>query len=235
MLRRQLPALPPLPGFWDELSGFFSWLMGSTTPAQPIQYALATGDTVLRERTLALPIPRSNLPHIEIIRFAAANRLCVDLSYAPRDGSPGTRRIEPYSLRRTSAGDIILHAFNTDKDQHRSYRVDRITEAVITNQTFDPRYEVELSPQGPVSIRPTASRSTGAALSQGSLPRTRSATSPRSLRRGRSSGGPTYIYQCSSCGKRFRRKAYNPTLNPHKDKDGYPCYGRYGTLVDTKH
>jgi predicted nucleotidyltransferase component of viral defense system len=33
------------------------------------------------------------------------------------------------------------------RDLHRSYRVDRIQGARITNRTFEPRYFVELSPQ----------------------------------------------------------------------------------------
>ena len=78
-----------------------------------------------------------------MIRFAAANRLCIDLDYL---GS--IRRIEAYSLRRTRDGNIILHAFDTDKNAHRSYRVDRIAGASTTNQAFIPRYEVELTPQG---------------------------------------------------------------------------------------
>ncbi len=235
MLRHQLPALPPLASFWNELPNFFAWLLGGAAPARPAAYAMAAGESVLRERTLALPIARTGLPHIEVIRFAAANRLCVDLSYVTLDGRSGTRRIEPYSLRRTAAGDIILHAFNTDKNQHRSYRVDRITDAAITNQTFIPRYEIELSPQGPVSIRPAASRSGGAALSRLATPRTQRAAAPRRMRAPRSTGGPTYIFQCPVCDKKFRRKKYDSTLNPHKGKDGFPCYGRIGTLIDTQY
>ena len=56
-----------------------------------------------RDRTLRLPVPASAQTALEIIRFAAANRLCVDLGYH------GTyRRIEAYSLRRTSEDDVLL-------------------------------------------------------------------------------------------------------------------------------
>ena len=34
--------------------------------------------------------------------------------------SGSTRRIEPYSLRETRDGNIILHAWNVDKNEHRS-------------------------------------------------------------------------------------------------------------------
>jgi predicted DNA-binding transcriptional regulator YafY len=86
---------------------------------------------------------------IEVIRFAAANRFLVELNY---QGS--VRRIEPYSLRQTSDGNIILHAHNVDKDEHRSYRIDRMNGANVTNQAFVPRFEIELTPQGPVRGAP---------------------------------------------------------------------------------
>ena len=54
---------------------------------------MAAGETVLRERTLRLPVSGAAQSFLEIIRFAAANHLCVDLEY---QGS--VRRIEPYSL-----------------------------------------------------------------------------------------------------------------------------------------
>ena len=68
----------------------------------------------------------------------------------PYQGS--TRRIEPYSLRRTQEDNIILHAWSVDRDAHRSYRLDRIEGARTTSQTFSPRYAVELTPTGPVAI-----------------------------------------------------------------------------------
>jgi hypothetical protein len=65
---------------------------------------------------------------LEIIRFAAAIHLCVDLRY---DG--GVRRIEAYSLRQT-AGYFGLHAIRSDSGEHRSYRVDRMQGATVTSQ-----------------------------------------------------------------------------------------------------
>jgi len=99
------------------------------------------------------PFPGRSNPNLEIVRFAASNRLCVELDYRN-----STRLIEPYSLRETESGDIVLHAHNLDKDQHRSYRVDRIQGAHVTHQTFNPRFEVELTPSGPIPIAPTANR-----------------------------------------------------------------------------
>ena len=147
--------------------------------------------------------------HLEVIRFAAANHLCIDSLYKNE-----TRRIEPYSLRRTLDGNIILHAYDTRKDGHRSYRVDRIQGAEATNQTFKPRYAVELSPRGPVAILPTASRASGMA------PRI---SAPRSF--GGSSDN-SYIFECPYCQKRFYRKRRSSPRKGHKDKQGYRCPGR---------
>ncbi len=80
---------------------------------------------------------------LEKIRFAAANRLCVDLYYK---GSH--RLIEPYSLRRTQAGNILLFAVRHNTDEPRSYRVDRIQGAEVTDTPFVPKHVIELTPSG---------------------------------------------------------------------------------------
>jgi predicted nucleotidyltransferase component of viral defense system len=230
MLAHQLPSLPPYESFWGELPAFFAWLQSGVEPMVPAAYAVGAGDTVLRQRDLRLPVSGQAQAIVEITRFAAGNRLLVDLDY---DGS--TRRIEPYSLRRTQKGDIILHAHNTDKDAHRSYRVDRMQGARVTNTTFTPRFAVELSPQGPVLVQPTAARPD----MQAPRPR-RSGTrqvSPRrtATRRTKSGfGKPVYIFQCPFCQKKFRRERMDGRLNPHKNEWGGKCSGRQGFLFDTK-
>jgi hypothetical protein len=160
---------------------------------------------------------------IETIRFAAANRLCVDLSYQ------GSRRlIEPYSLRRTKDGDIILHAVRRDSGEARSYRIDRIQGASATKIPFVPRYAVELTPSGYLPIPDTVSGT--------SLPsHSRHSPARPSGRLATMRTGPTYVIQCTYCGRRFSRKNYEMTLNPHKDKSGYSCPGRNGFLVETKY
>ena len=225
MLRHQLQALPPVESYWEMLSEFFNWLETGLAPAVPATYRMTNGETVLRERTLRLPVSAKVQSYLEIIRFAAANHLCVDLQY---QGS--VRRIEPYSLRRTRDGNIILHATRASDDQHRSYRIDRIEGARTTRQSYVPRFEVELSPKGPAVISPTPARSE----SLGGLRRQRPA-SPRRLGRTAWSSGLRYIYECGYCGKRFTRKKMASGLNPHKDKSGYPCPGRTAILVDTQY
>lgn len=221
MLGHQLPTLPPLDQFWYALPEFFEWLGGAAVPATPAAYAMAAGDTVLRERTLRLPVGGRAQSHLEAIRFAAANRLCVDLDY---DGK--TRRIEPYSLRRTRDGNIILHAWSVDANAHRSYRVDRIQGARATRQTFTPRYAIELTPAGPDRVQSIPAVPSGRRVA----PRMTARPMRRSL-----AHGPTHIFQCTMCGKKFRRKSRSSSLKPHKAPNGCSCPGRTGIWVDTQY
>jgi len=235
MLAHQLPELPPVASFWEALPGFFAWLAGVQAPAIPAAYTMAPGETVIRERTLRLPVSERIQPHLEVIRFAAANRLCVELDYADQQGRRSNRVIEPYSLRRTQEDNIVLHAWNVDRNAHRSYRVDRIKGARTINRSFTPRYAIELTPTGPVSIPPTERSSSGIVIGGGfGSPR---ATARRPATRSSSSfrQGPTYVYQCGMCGNKFRRKTMNGRLNKHNAPGGFPCSGRTGFLVETKY
>jgi hypothetical protein len=233
MLRHQLPALPPVDSFWDALPEFFSWLETGLAPEIMASFKSAPGEKILREHTLNLPLNSSLKSYLEIIRFAASNRLCIDLEY-----QQSTRRIEPYSLRLTKDGNIILHAWNINSDGHRSYRVDRINDAHITNQIFTPRYAVELTPADPIRIPQTERSSSPSNAPRYSSSRSGISSKRRSSARQSASTfayGPTYIYECLSCNKKFRRKKQSTTLNSHKTKDGWPCSGRIGYLVDTKY
>lgn len=152
MLGHQLPSLPPVSVFWDELPAVFAWMEGARQPKAPAAYPLAAGDVVVRSPAGGLAIPgMASSASIEVIRFSGSNRLCVELDYTDEQGRRGVRIIEPYSLRRTQAGDVVLHALRADGRGHRSYRVDRINSARATSQTFLPRYSIELTPSGPLS------------------------------------------------------------------------------------
>lgn len=223
MLAHQLPMLPPFETFWDELPAFFTWLASGHAPRPPAAYLGSEGEEIIRTRIVPLPtsVPIHAQPamqaHLDVIRFAASNRLCVDLLY---QGS--TRRIEPYSLRRTRQDNILLHAHNRDKDAHRSYRLDRIQGARVTNESFIPRFAIELTPSGPVSAPATARKSARPSRLRSSRPRSRSR-------------GPQHVYECSYCGKRFYRKTRTSRLKKHKDKTGYPCPGRSARYIKTRY
>ncbi|MGH2375872.1 MAG: WYL domain-containing protein [bacterium] len=86
---------------------------------------------------------------LETVRFAAANRLCIDLGY---QGS--VRRVEPYSLRRTKDDHLLLYAVRRDNREPRSYRVDRIQSVRVTTEPFKPIYAVEFWPSGVINAPP---------------------------------------------------------------------------------
>ncbi len=226
MLAHQLPSLPALETYWDTLPEFFNWLEGQ--PIQKIKAlgAVSSSGEVYRPLYGQLGLRMLNGSSLEIIRFAAGNRLCINLDYTTNDGQRSSRIIEPYSLRRAQNGNILLYAVRTEDGQIRAYKINQINDASITNQVFVPRYQVELSPTGSVA---SVVQSTGTANSLG-LP-----SRSTKIRRHSSSfsSGPTYIYRCSMCDKTFRRKKRNSKLNPHKTKDGWPCSGRTGYFENT--
>ncbi len=220
MLSHQLPALPPVDAFWGELPALFAWLEQGVQPTVLAAYPLAAGDVVIRPPAGAISIPgMASTAPIEVIRFAASNRLCVELDYIDEGGRRGVRLIEPYSMRRTQAGDIVLHALRADGTGHRSYRVDRIVAARATRQSFTPRYAIELTPMGPISAPPASY-----------TPRIATYRPARTANK----SGPIYVYQCTRCNKRFEHSKRDATLRAHKDTNGWPCSGRHGVWVETK-
>ena len=152
MLAHQLPMLPPFQQFWDELSDVFDWLH-ETIEKKEFTTVPVFGSGVIDESWSPPPMVQAwhtGAP-LEVIRFAAANRLCVDLEYKNEH-----RLIEPYSLRRTRGGNILLHAVRHEDGQPRSYRVDRIQGASATKISFSPKYMIELTASGTLYAPETA-------------------------------------------------------------------------------
>lgn len=228
MLGHQLPQLPSFDDFWEELRLVFDWLFGRAAPvALPVAPAREAIDTSWQLpamasswRGLGVSAP------LEVIRFAAANRLRVELDYEKESGERTQPIIEPYSLRRTREGNLLLYGVRSDNGEDRSYRVDRILGASATTKSFHPRYVVELTAVGPVEAPPTASRSESASTFRApAVTRARKAAS----------GGPVHVFRCTVCGKTFRRSTYDAVLNSHKNKQGQPCFGRFGSHVRTEY
>jgi TonB family protein len=219
MLGHQLPALPPVDAFWDVLPDFFAWLEGAPAVAGPAAFGGEAGETVIRERTLRLPIGLPGQSALEIIRFAAANRLIVELSY-----QGGVHQIEPYSLRRTREGNVILHAWNMDRNEHRSYRIDRIEGARTTNRSFTPRYAVELTPSGPVVVPQAAAPVRAPKVAAANPFQPVRPPAPRAAKQASNNPfQPTYVYQCPYCQKKFYRNLVMAELNRRK---AYPDQAR---------
>lgn len=212
MLAHQLPALPPLESFWEELPRLFEWLRGRLTVERPAIVPLGADDVPGWEPPPTISTWGARIP-IEAIRFAATNHLCVELGYRGT-----TRTIEPYSLRQSRAGHLLLYSTRVDDRELRAYRVDRIESVRVTNQPFVPAFQIEFSSAGSIHAMPLAM------------------TPPRGGRISRKTrSGSVYVVECSSCGKQFRRTRNHTTLQPHKTPDGWPCSGRRAYLVDTEY
>jgi predicted nucleotidyltransferase component of viral defense system len=242
MLAHQLPVCPPFAEFWDELHAVFAWLQAPKphAPLPSIGRAIAAPAGGLDTGWSAPPMVARwgyAMP-LEAVRFAGANRLLVELDYEEENGERSRRTIEPYALRRTRAGELLLYAVRSEDGETRSYRVDRMRGARVLPRSFTPRYAVELIAGAP-SAAPTAIPRAAGTLPPMAPVRT-SAARPASRatkpRRGlRAATGQTYIYECALCRKQFERRTNDSALKPHKDPRGRDCPGRTGIYRNTKY
>jgi predicted nucleotidyltransferase component of viral defense system len=226
MLAHQLPMLPAFEQFWQELPLVLKWLYGEVVPIT--QTTISSMGQPIDEtwHPPAMAQAWHTTYPLEIIRFAAANHICVDLSYQNK-----RRLIEPYSLRRTRDGNLLLFAIKHHTRENRSYRVDRIQGVEVTKESFTPQYAIELTQSGPISALPLARKSSSFGMhGPRTVRRKRSRTAHRT-----STFGPKYVFRCSICGKQFTRKSYKASLKPHKNKQGYPCPGRTGIYITTRY
>jgi len=81
---------------------------------------------------------------INTIKQAAHGRKVLKIIYVEKDGtSEGWRYIEPYSLTDGESGEALF-AWDKDKNGIRRFIVDHIQEAEITEQTYQPKYAIEI-------------------------------------------------------------------------------------------
>jgi predicted nucleotidyltransferase component of viral defense system len=231
MLVHQLQTLPPFNDFWDALPDIFNWLSGSFKPVELVSIPVK-GD----QGTAWAPPPTIwqwglGVP-LESIRFAAVNHLCVELGYRKENGEYSNPIIEPYSLRETQDGNLIIYAIKTATGEVRAYRVDRVQSIKVTNRVFKPRYRIEFSSVGGIHATPTEHRSRGN-VHGGYSSSSRSSYS--SFRKSTSrSSGMKYVFQCTLCQKKFTRSKYDSRLNEHKNSYGMRCSGRIGTFIGNR-
>ena len=157
-LRHQLPVLPPVQSYFDELRESALWWMEArpTFVALP-SISVSAGEVVVPR----MPFPQMSqsgravfglMPRLtsggrgalEQIRYAARNRLCAEITY---HGIP--RLTEPYSLRIRGTGNLLLYVHElrrggASSGQTKAYKVAEIQGARATEQPFMARYAVEL-------------------------------------------------------------------------------------------
>lgn len=169
------------------------------------------------------------------IMEAGRNQTLLKIRYKGVD-----RIIEPYSLKYLEKKDGTQREYfyvydrtgSSNNPGVKSFIAINVQSIENTEEKFEPKFQIELSkagekPENPYLFdpnRPTkAPRRRTGVISRVSSTRTRTP-----------SYGPKYIYQCSSCGKRFYRKTQNSTIKPHKSKSGFTCYG-YGVYMGMKY
>jgi predicted nucleotidyltransferase component of viral defense system len=146
MLAHQLPQSPPWSVFWNELEDLFAWLEGAAAPR-----VLASMPAVGGARTAWTPPPIMRTwggSPVELLRYAAQSRLVVEFDYTDERGRFSRRRVEPYTLYQTTEGNIVLGVFDLGRSDRRSFRVDRIRNARITEESFLPRFATEVGSGG---------------------------------------------------------------------------------------
>jgi len=143
-LGHQLPVLAPVDSFLGDLRDALAWWLEPESASPPLPpNPKAHGPIVPAPRypTLAGAVRPSPL---EQIRYAARNRLCALVTYHGEK-----RLVQPYSLRRPSTGNVVLHVWEVEKNgqpsrTHKSFITSEITAASISALPFVPRWLVEL-------------------------------------------------------------------------------------------
>lgn len=205
MLEHQLPNLPPLESFWEDLPPFFDWLVGSLNEERLVSQVKQGEEPITFERISYGRID----PILHKIQFSAASRVCVKMTYNGK-----TRTIEPVSFRRASSGNRLFYGFERETQQIKCFTLAEIRSLEITNLPFQEKFPVEISASGSISMPPVRRTVT---------PRQSSPRVTRSAYK-----GLKYKFRCPGCEKIFYRTSYDSKLNEHKNKDGYRCFGRHG-------
>jgi predicted nucleotidyltransferase component of viral defense system len=141
------------------------------------------------------------------------------------------RIVEPYALKYLEKRDGEQHEYffvynrlgGSSPPGIRSLLPRGLQRIENTDEKFTPQFPIELSkagemPENRYLFDPN---------------RPAKAPRPSSFRRQRR--GPTYVFQCSYCGRKFYKASRDSGLREHKNKDGYRCPGRRGYYVDTKY
>lgn len=135
------------------------------------------------------------------------------------------RIIEPYALvsKRRKDGVAREYLYGWDLRGGRSgevgiksYIADKVHSVAVVNETFEPRFPIELTKSSGYFAKPFSSGSPGGSSFRASSTKL---------------AGIEYTVECPYCNKRFKRTKYDTQLNEHKDRNGNRCYGKIGYFV----
>lgn len=142
MLAHQLPILPPREQFWKELPNLFNWLHGNLNKDLKELIPLPIHENIdfLWQPSNMIQAWHMKIP-CELIRYAGANHLCVVIEYEGKRSL-----IEPYDIKRTQTEKFLLIAIIHDTEEWHSYHIDRIQKIELTQISFEPTWQITLTP-----------------------------------------------------------------------------------------
>ena len=150
MLAHQLPVLPSLDSFWEDLEPFFAWLENTLKtydlPSYNAQLEEVSFQPGRIHRALAFDAT------LQKIQFAAANRLCIEFYYNNK-----LRLIEPLSFRKPSNGNALLYGYElvANTQQIKAFAISKIQDLQTTNASYMERdYPIEISISGKIVMPP---------------------------------------------------------------------------------
>lgn len=134
-------------GLWSAAAGSVGGL--EETSVQALTKVLALMPPRLRHRMDALasqtdaPTPWSRGPSVDAGVLTALAQACRDdeamtFEHTTRDGTSTTRRVEPHRLVSLGRRWYVV-AWDRDRQDWRSFRVDRVSAPALTGQRFRPR------------------------------------------------------------------------------------------------
>ena len=128
-------------------------LLGEHIPEGSLASSRAKIVTALGEDPAAEGLQITHAPGDDVdvaatVNQAVADRRMLEIDYYKENEDEFVkRRIEPYQLLNGQEG-WYVHAFDPDKDDARSFRLDRVRSAEILDETFEPRPGVEADVTG---------------------------------------------------------------------------------------
>ena len=138
-LKHQLPVLPLFNSFWEELPKLFSWLHGFESSTKlPAIPANETINSEWKPPRMAQAW-RNGVP-VEMIRFAATNRLCISFKYRRE-----SQIIEPYALRKSSNGALLLCGTKPESYETQTYNVNEMQNVTVEAIGFTPKFATEMA------------------------------------------------------------------------------------------
>jgi len=144
MLAHQLPTLPPLESFWQDLEPFFAWIEGGLIEQHLVTVSEKDGEIFQPGRIISAFFIDSIIYKIQ---FAAANRVCVEFTYHNK-----IRIIEPLSFRRTRDGNKLFYGYEHEEGKPKAFSLSEIQELNFTNISYREReWAVEINASGHVS------------------------------------------------------------------------------------